>query len=353
MERQGSSIAAPSGPVVLQPNAPLLHKHGRWDENNGTWWPGSGFKLVASGLTSLTLHLGPYTNYPVVSVAVSVDYSEFSTVNVSSGANSIPIPAATTKGNRVVRLNVEASTGTRMHLQQIELNAGAVVKPYKPSPLHFQFIGDSLSAGWLNPRGVNDAWTFLSAQSFKAEHNIMAQSGACLTDQECWSNIHGISYQYFKTEDTSYRWFADHNYTTPWDFKRDLTPTHVFIVIGANDNSYNVPAADFANTLSDFITHLRTVYPKQPLFVFTPWGWSNGESPFGIYYQGVYASVVDKKVAAGDKRIYLVDTTGWLQQNGVYPNDGHPNPLGHQQILAKFTAWLEAWGLQPRSKWES
>lgn len=41
-----------------------------------------------------------------------------------------------------------------------------------------------------------------------------------------------MSYQYFQTEDTSYIWAADHNYTTPWDFQRDLTPTHIVIVIG-------------------------------------------------------------------------------------------------------------------------
>ncbi|KAB5589215.1 GDSL-like lipase acylhydrolase domain containing protein [Ceratobasidium theobromae] len=350
----GSRAATVStAPVVLYPNSTRLHKHGRWDLNNGTWWPGTGFKFVASGLTNFTLHLGQYTNWPAISVAVSFDYGEFSTVNVSTGANVISVPALTPNNNRVVRLNVEASIGTRMQLEKIELNAGADVKHYKPSPLRFQFIGDSLSAGWLNPRGVNDAWTFLTAQKFKAEHNIIAQSGACLTDRECWGNVHGMSYQYFQTEDTSYIWAADHNYTTPWDFQRDLTPTHIVIVIGANDNSFSISGTDFASQLSSFITHLRTLYPQQPVFVFTPWGWSDGTSQFWPYYDGVYASVVNAKVAAGDQNIFVVNTTGWLQTNGVYPNDGHPNPVGHQQILEKFTAWLQAWGLQPRTSWPS
>ncbi|EEB87926.1 hypothetical protein MPER_14512, partial [Moniliophthora perniciosa FA553] len=35
------------------------------------------------------------------------------------------------------------------------------------------------------------------------------------------------------TEDTGYFWTADHNYTTPWSFDRDVpAPTHVFIHIG-------------------------------------------------------------------------------------------------------------------------
>jgi hypothetical protein len=35
-----------------------------------------------------------------------------------------------------------------------------------------------------------------------------------------------------QTEETNYYYSTDHNYTTPWDFKRDLTPTHVVIHIG-------------------------------------------------------------------------------------------------------------------------
>ncbi|CAE6462273.1 unnamed protein product [Rhizoctonia solani] len=334
-------------PVVLTPNHPLLHKHGRWDSAPGTWWAGSGFKLVASGLTSLTLHLGNHTTAPIAAAAVSVDYGDFTTVNVTAGTNVIPIPTASQKGNRVVRYGGVA--------EQSAWNQGAVVKPYKPSPLRFQFIGDSLSAGQYNPRGVNDAWSFLTAQEFKAEHNINAQPGACLVDQLCWGNYHGVSYQYFRTEDTGYYYSTDHNYTTPWDFKRDLIPTHIVIAIGANDNAYQLSSDLVGNTLSTFIQDIRKLYPKQPIFVFTAWGWPNddGVSPFGTYYDQVYPSVVNKRIAAGDKNIYLVNTTGWVDYDGVIPNNGHPNEVGHKQVVAKFTAWLKAWGLQPRANWET
>ncbi|CAE6441253.1 unnamed protein product [Rhizoctonia solani] len=352
------TIAAPnasSKPVVLTPNHPLLHKHGRWDSAPGTWWTGSGFKLVASGLTSLRLHLGNHTTAPQAAAAVSVDYSDFTTVNVTAGTNVITIPAGSQKGNRVVRINMEGWQNNRMHLERIELNSGAVVKPYKPSPLRFQFIGDSLSAGQYNPRGVNDAWSFLTAQEFKAEHNINAQPGACLVDQLCWGNYHGVSYQYFRTEDTGYYYSTDHNYTTPWDFSRDLTPTHIVIAIGANDNAYQLSSDVVGNTLSTFIQDIRKLYTKQPIFVFTAWGWPNddGVSPFSTYYDQVYPSVVNKRIAGGDKNIYLVNTTGWVDYNGVIPNNGHPNEVGHKQVVAKFTAWLKAWGLQPRANWES
>ncbi|CEL55072.1 GDSL-like lipase/acylhydrolase domain protein [Rhizoctonia solani AG-1 IB] len=349
-----ATVVSAASPVVVLPDTKLLHKHGRWDATNGTWWPGSGFKLAASNLTSFNLNLGwTGTNWPSVAVSLSVDYEPFKQVNISGGVNSIPIPAAAASKTRVVRVNVQASTGTRMQLDRIELNEGAKLKEYKPSPLRFQFIGDSLSAGYLNPNGVNDCWTFLSSQEFKAEHNIMAQSGACLTDKECFSNIHGLSYQYFVTEDTSYRWDVNHNYTTPWDFKRDLAPTHIIIYIGANDSSNNVAPADFTQELIKFTIRLRTLYPKQPFLVFTPWGWSDGTSPFWPFYPGVYEDVVKNRTLSGDKNVFLVNTTGWLQQNGVIPGDGHPNPTGQKQIQAKFSEWLKAFGVKPRSKWET
>ncbi|KAG8737952.1 hypothetical protein FRC10_007466 [Ceratobasidium sp. 414] len=216
----GGTSAAPStsSKPVLLPDSALLHKHGRWDAAPGTWWAGSGFKLVATGLDSLTLHLGNHSTTPQLAAALSVDYGDFTTVNISAGANVISIPPTAVKGkNRVVRINVEGWQNNRLHLEKIELNAGAVVKPYKPSPLRFQFIGDSLSAGQYNPRGVNDAWTFLTAQEFKAEHSINAQPGACLV-----------------TEDTGYYYTTDHNYTTPWDFRNDLAPTHIVIAIGSS-----------------------------------------------------------------------------------------------------------------------
>ncbi|CAE6348699.1 unnamed protein product [Rhizoctonia solani] len=355
------ATAAPDAsakPVVLTPNHPLLHKHGRWDSAPGTWWAGSGFKLVASGLTSLTLHLGNHTTAPQAAAAVSVDYSEFATVNITAGTNVITIPTSSgssKEANRVVRVNVEGWQNNRMHLERIELNREAVVKPYKPSPLRFQFIGDSLTAGQHMPRGVNDAWSFLTAQEFKAEHNINAQPGACLVDQLCWGNYHGVSYQYFRTEDTGYYYSNDHNYTTPWDFSRDLKPTHIVVAIGANDNAYQISNDKFSNTLLTFIQDIRKLYPKQPIFVFTSWGWPNsdGISPFSTYYDEVYPSVVNKRITAGDKNIHLVNTTGWVGYDGVIPNDGHPNVIGHKQVVTKFTAWLKAWGLQPRTRWES
>ncbi|KDQ56035.1 hypothetical protein JAAARDRAFT_132916 [Jaapia argillacea MUCL 33604] len=357
----GLAVAAQIGcssAVTILNSDPLIYYHGRWDTSPGTWWAGSGFKLNVQNLTSLTLNLGNHTTTPLASVGVSVNYQPFYTVNVSAGANPIPLTDLTfpnvTGNNAVVRFNVEGWQNNRINLLSIDLNDGAELLTYTPSKLAFQFIGDSLSAGQFLPMGVDQAWGFLTGEYFRAEHRINAQPGATLTDMYSYGNVHGMSYQFFETEDTGYYNTLDHNYTTPWDFTRDVPPaTHVVIHIGANDVSQNVTAAAFTQTYLDFLTRLRTIYLDQPIFVFTPWGWPSASGAIGYYYPGVYQNVVDARHAIGDQNVFLVNTTGWVTWDDVYAANQHPNPAGHMKIAALFETYLINWGLWPQLNWST
>lgn len=40
------------------------------------------------------------------------------------------------------------------------------------------------------------------------------------------------SLRHLQTEDDGFYYTSDHNYTTDWDFGKDLAPTHVIIHIG-------------------------------------------------------------------------------------------------------------------------
>ncbi|KAK7013116.1 SGNH hydrolase-type esterase domain-containing protein [Favolaschia claudopus] len=344
-------------PVIIKNTDPLIHFHGRWDSSPGTWWAGSGFKLNIQNLESLAFTLGPHTTDPLTSVGVSINYGEFVTVNVSEGFNSIPIPASFKGSNKntVVRVNVEAWQNNRMNLESLTFNPGASLEPYTPSKLAFQFIGDSLSAGQFLPKGVDQAWPFLVGEAFKAEHVVTAQPGAALTDILSYGNEHGVSFQFFRTEDTGYFYTTDHNYTTPWNFGRDKpAATHIVIHIGANDASQNVTDTQFVQVYTNFLARLRTIYSQQPIFIFTPWGWPNADGTFGEYYVGQYQKIVAHHLprhAQGDKNIFLVNTTGWVTWDDVFPDNQHPNIPGHQHIADKFQAWLDNWGLKPEAHW--
>jgi len=344
-----ASAQTDSGHKVIANDDPSIFFHGRWDASPGTWWTGSGFKLNAQHLTSLTLNLGPHTTAPLTSLGISFDYGNFSTFNVSEGANAIPLPDG---GARVVRINSEGWQNNRMNLLSLTTNAEAKLLPYTPSRLAFQFIGDSLSAGQYLPEGVDQAWPFLTGEHFKAEHNVNAQPGAALSDIVSYGNQHGVSFQFFRTEDTGYFDTTDHNFTTPWDFARDRpAPTHVVIHIGANDSAQNVTAASFVSTYLAFVARLRTIYTHQPIFVFTPWGWPNADGTSNYYYNGSYQAIVDARHAAGDKNVFLVDTTGWVVYADVFPANQHPNVPGHEKIAGLFATWLTEWGLRPEAAW--
>ncbi|TDL27075.1 SGNH hydrolase [Rickenella mellea] len=345
-------VSAVIASVTIANTNPLIHFHGRWDSSPGTWWAGSGLKLNVLGLKSLTLNLGSHTSSPLAAVGVSVNYQPFFTVNVTQGSNVIPLGNLPKIGNTVVRLNVEGWQNNRINLQNIVLNTGALLIPYVPSKLAFTFIGDSLSAGQFLPLGVDQAWPFLTGEFFKAEHTVIAQPGAALSDIVSYGNQHGLSYEFFRTEDDGYYYTTDHNYTTPWDFSRDHPqPTHLVIHIGANDNAQAVPQASFIQTYVAFIKRLRTLYPHQPIFVFTPWGWPNSDGSIGQYYPGAYQTVVSTIQAGGDKNIFLVDTTGWVTWADVFPTNQHPNVPGHAKIAANLEKVLTTWGLKPQRTW--
>lgn len=105
----------------------------------------------------------------------------------------------------------------------------------------------------------------------------------CMTQR--WLNSNFLNPQ---TEDDGYFYTTDHNYTTPWNFARDVpAATHVIIHIGyvggvhcrptcliimsrANDSGQNVTSDSFVEVYKEFFVNLRKIYAHQPIFVFTP-----------------------------------------------------------------------------------
>ncbi|TEB20162.1 hypothetical protein FA13DRAFT_1597591, partial [Coprinellus micaceus] len=68
-----------------------VHLHGRWDENVGSWWAGTGIKLNVVNLHNLYINLGEYTTQPFAPAAVSIDGGPYFTANLSAGDNVIPL----------------------------------------------------------------------------------------------------------------------------------------------------------------------------------------------------------------------------------------------------------------------
>ncbi|KAK0237203.1 SGNH hydrolase-type esterase domain-containing protein [Armillaria nabsnona] len=350
--------------LTIANDDPRIYFHGRWDSSPGSWWPGTGFKLHVQNLTTLSLNLDTYTSSPA-SIGVSIDYQNFTSVDVYPGTNVIPLGNPSPSGS-VVRINAWGWQNNQILLQNLVLNSDAILLPYQPANVNFLFIGDSLSAGQYLPMGVDQAWPFIVGERFKAEHTVIAQPGITLADVQSWYNTHGMSVQFFNTEDSNYATTPNHNYTTPWDFSRDKpTPTHIVIHIGANDVSH-VSASQFVQIYLAFIKRLRQYYPDQPIFVFTPWGWPQPDGSVDYYYVGSYQQIVSMRYRCSnrnltppilihgsqDPNVHLVDTSGWVAYADIFPDNSHPNVAGHQKIAGEFTNWLvDNFNLSPASQW--
>ncbi|KAH7107925.1 SGNH hydrolase [Auriculariales sp. MPI-PUGE-AT-0066] len=343
--------------VSVQPAHPLISYNGRWDADHGTWWASSGFKLSVANLDHFGLTLGPHSTAGNISIGLSVDFAPFATFNVTQGANVLPLPAekqndAARGSISTVRLHVQGWQNNRLQLLSIELNKGAVLLPYVKQPLVFQFIGDSLTSGQFLDNGITGNWAFIASETFKAEHRINSQPGACLTDQLCWGNYGGISGMFFKTEDTGYWYTSDHNYTTDWDFSKERPqPTHVFVEVGANDNAYNITGEAFVETYTTFLARVRELYPKAPIFVLTPWGWPHADTPSDYYFVGRYQEVVEARKANGDANVHIIDCTGWVEWDDVFPDNVHPNAAGHKKIAGLLGDELKKNGIRPTTRW--
>jgi hypothetical protein len=91
-----------------------------------------------------------------------------------------------------------------------------------------------------------------------------------------------------------------------------------------------VPEANFTQTYLTFLARVRALYPgqRQPIFVFTPWGWPSPTAPNSYYYPDAYADVVKARAALGDRDVFLVNTTGWVDYADVFPGCARPLQKG-------------------------
>ncbi|EEB92466.1 hypothetical protein MPER_09017, partial [Moniliophthora perniciosa FA553] len=85
-----ATSAAQNPTIKISNKDPLVYFHGRWDDSPRSWWAGTGLKLNIENLKSLSLEVGPHTSY-IAPLAVSIDYQDYFTVNVTQGVIEIPL----------------------------------------------------------------------------------------------------------------------------------------------------------------------------------------------------------------------------------------------------------------------
>ncbi|HEY8924954.1 MAG TPA: GDSL-type esterase/lipase family protein, partial [Polyangia bacterium] len=118
------------------------------------------------------------------------------------------------------------------------------------------------------------------------------------------------------------------------DVPRDAWQADMVVVNeGTNDSS--AAAATFRTGYAEYLTTIRTAYPNARIVALRPF---NGSQAASIKAE------VDARNAAGDMRVYYVDTTGWLGSSD-YDDGLHPNVQGSGKAATALAAALKKIGL--------
>jgi lysophospholipase L1-like esterase len=296
---------------IIAPTNSNIKYVGRWDTGSSTvytsYWPGAYFVTQFTG-TTVAIQLASSVN-----IYVSIDHGADTLYSAAQGTvNLTPTPLAS--GTHLLRVAARTDYDY-IPFQGLVLDAGATtVAPTLSSKL-IEFIGDSITAGYIDSKYALSDYAWLIGEQLGVQHTQIAQSGICLVDNiQCYSpNAIGMSRQFFKLQNPSFPNAPN------WDFSR-YQPNAVVINLGTNDSGFSsITAATFQSTYETFLRNIRSDYPVARIFVLRTFA--------GVEVAPTQAAIQ----AVGDSNIQYVDTTGWLLSSDT--NDGtHPSDAGHAKI---------------------
>jgi lysophospholipase L1-like esterase len=207
-----------------------------------------------------------------------------------------------------------------------------------------EIIGDSLSAGEYATYEGLSSWSWALCAGLGTEFTISAYPGNCLTDTECWGNAHGQSYQWFRTQDTS--WRATQLYgekPEAWDFAAHPAADIVLVHLGTNDNSThnNITNERFYTSYVDFVAKIHDTWPKAQIILISL---NNGFwlDDRGHWRQnGAFVDEIQRVYNVYKARgwIHYFDTTGLLAHNDIGPQ-WHYTDVGNVKLASHLMQYI-------------
>jgi lysophospholipase L1-like esterase len=211
-------------------------------------------------------------------------------------------------------------------------SGGALQPSPRPNVPQLEFLGDSITEGcsmWSSYQGHNSiCWCA------DALHSYVATTAWSLGAE--WRQV-GFAAQGLASKGNGGVPFA--NDTFNWIYQgvpRDSwQPDMVVVNQGTNDWQAAASSDVFRPAYAKFLATIRAGYPNAKITALRP---------FGGGHAGDIQAEVQARQAAGDKRVYYVDTTGWLG-NGDYTDGTHPNQQGSQKAASALAAAIRTIGL--------
>ena len=315
-----------------------VHYYGRWDVRNDratTVNSGSHLEAVFTG-TGITARFDVSVNLSsdMPTLAWRIDQEDWkeadlaATVTLASGLD----PGTHTVTLMARSMDEEESrwapplTSSTTFLG-FTVTGGAVHVSDRPIRPKIEFLGDSITEGinvWPSSHGqrARKCWRDDARTAYPSQTAQMLGAE--------WRQV-GFGYLGIlkpgnggvpKAND-SFNWIYE-------DVPRDSwQPDMVVINQGTNDSGGS--ASTFRRGYAQYLTTLRAAYPNAKLVAMRPFNGSQADS---------IKAEVDVRIAAGDTRVYYVDTSGWLGPDD-YTDGLHPNEQGSGKAARALVAAIK------------
>ena len=210
------------------------------------------------------------------------------------------------------------------------VTGGALQASVRPTRPKIELLGDSIT------EGVN-IWMSHNGQTRKCWRDDARIAYASQTAQMLGAEWRQVGFGYLGILKTGNGGVPKANDSFNWFYKdvpRDAWQADM-VVVNEGTNDSGAAAATFRTGYAQYLTTIRAAYPNARLVALRPF---NGSQAAPIKAE------VDARNAAGDMRVYYVDTTGWLAASD-YDDGLHPNAQGSGKAATALAAALKTIGL--------
>jgi lysophospholipase L1-like esterase len=283
--------------------------YGRWDFSNTanyvSYWGGAYIKVNFSG-TTVKVKVGNTNNF-----YAKIDNGPWISYLNASGTINLT-PSALASGVHSPSVAEGKDYDYEFDFQGLVLDAGATTSAPNLGANLIEYIGDSITAGYLDAQANVSGYAWVCSEMLNSEHTQIAYPGIKLVTIA----DNGMEDQYLKLKSNNTQTSAD------WDFTK-YTPNVIVINLGTNDNNYTEETDNtFQTRYISFLQTIRSKFPNTEIFVMRTFI-GGREAPT--------SAAVNARILAGDTKVHYINTSGWLTQgtSDYLPDNVHPSVSGH------------------------
>ena len=284
----------------------------------------SGLAAIFTG-TFIAAEVGEAND--ISEIMYSIDAAEPVRIAVPAKGENI-LASGLQAGEHTLKLYA-ASQVARLRIAGLWCDTGATLKKV-PSRKTIEFIGDSITAGWIGngyENWLRHCYTWQTAEKLGFAYNVVARGSSGLLRKG--TDMYSMPERYFKD-----RPFLGGEDSYPELDTSRYVPDYIVVNLGTNDLPYS--GSEVKEAYIQFLTALRIAYPYVVIFVLRPLGGRDIVGGSG-YFRTEIISAVNARRRVGDKNVVFIDTAGWVQVSD-FADKLHFNYEGNRHIAERLAA---------------